>query len=319
MAKFKDLTGQKFGRLTVLSRAENSKDGSTRWNCECDCEKHTQIVVDSRNLKTGHTKSCGCLTDKSRHNKLIDLTGQWFGFLEVIERVPKPDHVKSDRTYYKCICHCCYCGNKEIIVTSARLRNGQSTSCGCSELRAKRMSETMKKYNEYDMESSKYGIGYTSNGVKFYFDKEDFDKIKDYCWHIAADNSVTAYALGKQSTKIVYFHRLVMGVTNNKIQVDHNNHDRHDNRKGNLTVVTNSQNGMNKWVSSKNTSGHPGVTFAKDRNKWRAYITVNKKTINLGSFEKYDDAVKARKEAEEKYFGQYSYDNCINRLPRIED
>ena len=251
--------------------------------------------------------------------KFIDLTGQRFGFLEVVERVPKPKHLKTDRIYYKCVCHCGYCENKEVIVTSARLRNGQSTSCGCPELRAEIMRKTMKKYNQYDLTSQEYGIGYTSSGVKFYFDKEDYGKIKDYCWHIASDDSVTAYSLGRQNTSVVYFHRLVMNVTDNKIQVDHNNHDRHDNRKGNLTVVTNSQNGMNKRISIKNTSGCTGVMFAKDRNKWRAYITVNKKTILLGSFDEYEDAVKVRKEAEKKYFREYSYDNCINRLPRIND
>lgn len=253
-----------------------------------------------------------------RPSRLIDLAGQWFGFLEVVERVSKPEHLKSDRTYYKCICHCGYCDNKEVIVTSARLRSGQSTSCGCSELRAERMSKTMKKYNRYDLDSKEYGIGYTSNNVKFYFDKEDYDKIKDYCWYIAADDSVCAHSSDK-SKKVIFFHRLVMNVTDKSKQVDHNNHDRHDNRKGNLTVVTNSQNGMNKGISSNNTSGCTGIYYAKDRNKWRASITVNKKTIQIGSFDKFDDAVKARKEAEEKYFGEYSYDNCIDRLAKIED
>ena len=54
MGKFQDLTGQKFNRLTALKYIGNSK-----WLCKCDCGKET-IVYVSR-LKTGHTKSCGCL------------------------------------------------------------------------------------------------------------------------------------------------------------------------------------------------------------------------------------------------------------------
>lgn len=63
MSKFVDLTGQRFGRLTVVSRAENDKRGSARWLCMCDCGK-TCIVLAS-NLMKGHTKSCGCLNLES--------------------------------------------------------------------------------------------------------------------------------------------------------------------------------------------------------------------------------------------------------------
>lgn len=59
MAKFVDLTGQRFGRLTVISRAENTKDGKARWLCECDCGNKTIVTTDS--LKSGHTYSCDCL------------------------------------------------------------------------------------------------------------------------------------------------------------------------------------------------------------------------------------------------------------------
>lgn len=53
----------KFGRLTVLSRSEN-KGNLTAWNCICACGNKT--IVTSSNLKTGHTKSCGCYRDEVR-------------------------------------------------------------------------------------------------------------------------------------------------------------------------------------------------------------------------------------------------------------
>lgn len=66
MGKFIDLTGQRFGRLVVNSRAENKVDNSgrkrTMWNCMCDCGK--SIIVESSHLKSGHSKSCGCITKK---------------------------------------------------------------------------------------------------------------------------------------------------------------------------------------------------------------------------------------------------------------
>lgn len=66
MGKFIDLTGQKFGRLTVLSRAENSKCGRVMWNCICDCGNHAK--VSSNRLKQGETKSCGCLRKSDTKN-----------------------------------------------------------------------------------------------------------------------------------------------------------------------------------------------------------------------------------------------------------
>ena len=62
--KLKDISGQKFGRLTVLYRVfPNSKQGSARWHCVCECGK--EIDVDGVKLRTGHTKSCGCLVKEN--------------------------------------------------------------------------------------------------------------------------------------------------------------------------------------------------------------------------------------------------------------
>jgi len=60
MGKLIDLTGQKFGRLTVIERSyPNAKNRSTRWLCKCDCGTEKIILRDS--LKSGKTRSCGCL------------------------------------------------------------------------------------------------------------------------------------------------------------------------------------------------------------------------------------------------------------------
>ena len=68
---------------------------------------------------------------------------------------------------------------------------------------------------------------------------------------------------------------------------------------------------MNSKLPNNNTSGIKGVCWNKNYQKWFAYIKINQKSINLGYFINFDDAVKARKEAEEKYFGEYSYDNSM--------
>lgn len=68
-----DLTGQRFGMLTVVERAENSKAGRSRWVCRCDCGNKT--VVESGHLRSGDIKSCGCMAKEwnsqshTTHNK----------------------------------------------------------------------------------------------------------------------------------------------------------------------------------------------------------------------------------------------------------
>lgn len=62
-----NLIGQKFGRLEVLERAENSSSGQIRWLCRCSCEDKNEIIVQGGNLQSGHTKSCGCLVTKHEH------------------------------------------------------------------------------------------------------------------------------------------------------------------------------------------------------------------------------------------------------------
>ena len=68
---FNDLTGQRFGRLTVVERAENYKDGSARWHCLCDCGNMT--TVHAHALKQGRIKSCGCLLAESSKKRMAQL------------------------------------------------------------------------------------------------------------------------------------------------------------------------------------------------------------------------------------------------------
>lgn len=122
------LVGQRFGSLTVKSRAEDyitPKTGKryTQWLCVCDCSKET--VVLSNNLRAGNIKSCGC---QSPH-KLQDLSGQVFGKLTVLHMVEPYINPNGRRLIrYECQCEC---GNR-IFALANTLRSGDVLSCGCS-------------------------------------------------------------------------------------------------------------------------------------------------------------------------------------------
>ena len=129
---FKDLTGQKFGRLTAIKPIENhtnsnGKSMMTKWFCRCDCGN--ECNVQSGNLLSGHTLSCGCYNkEQASKRSLINLVGQRFGRLTVLERV---DDIVSPSgnvcVAWKCKCDC---GN-ETIIRSSSLLQGNTKSCGC--------------------------------------------------------------------------------------------------------------------------------------------------------------------------------------------
>ena len=230
----RDLTGLKFGNLTVISRDGSNKYKKATWWCRCDCDGNEKSYISS-NLINGNTKSCGCLHD------LI-------------------------------------------------------------------ASEVNKKYNTYDL-SGEYGVGFTSNtNREFYFDLEDYDKIKNYCWSEKKDGG---YIVTKPNGTTVSLHRLVMNPNDEEL-IDHIFHKTYDNRKSQLRICTINENGCNMVLPSHNTSGVKGVRFHSRDLIWEAFITHNQKYIHLGRYTNKDDAIQARYEAELKYQKSFRYQNKIS-------
>lgn len=116
-----DLTGQRYGRLTVISRAENI-GSRTRWNCRCDCGSMT--VVATTNLRSGSTTQCRQCANRSRAAaQRTDLTGQRFGRLTVISAAEAGD----DGAVWVCRCDC----GHEVTARADHLKSGAIKSCGC--------------------------------------------------------------------------------------------------------------------------------------------------------------------------------------------
>lgn len=120
----------------------------------------------------------------------------------------------------------------------------------------------------------------------------------------------TLYAYCAILKKKFYLHRLIMNPRPDEY-IDHINGDGLDNRKCNLRICTNSQNNANKGKQKNNKSGYKGVSWDKTRNKWKADIMVNKKTIYLGRFNVINDAARAYNNAAVKYFGEFARLNDV--------
>ena len=113
-----DLTGKKFGRLTPQYYIKGGK-----WHCICDCGN--ELDVDTRNLNSNHTQSCGCLQKEKASNNVKDMTGYEDENFIVLER---DGSSKQGTAYWKCLCK--HCGN--IFTTKgSNIRSKEIQSCGC--------------------------------------------------------------------------------------------------------------------------------------------------------------------------------------------
>jgi len=114
--------GNIYGRWIVLEYAGKYKDGCIGWLCHCTCG--VEKIVNGKSLRAGESKSCGCaVREVTAKRTFIDLTGQVFGRLTVLQRVLN----KKKATAYLCRCIC----GKEVEVRAGHLKLGTARSCGC--------------------------------------------------------------------------------------------------------------------------------------------------------------------------------------------
>ena len=218
--KFIDLTGQKFGRLTVVERVEDYKFKGVYWLCECECG-NTKIV-QGKNLKSGNTQSCGCFRMEESHNRRV-----------------------KENTY--------------------------------------------EFYDEYVIGKD---VCYNQS---FIIDIDDYEKIKDITW--TRDDK--GYVRSTRINGGISLQRFIMDCSKGDgCVVDHIDGDINNNRKYNLRCTDKSFNGLNRDPSSYGKLGVLGVR--KRDNRYEARIKVKGNEIFIGSYRTLQEAENARIQYEKK-------------------
>jgi hypothetical protein len=142
-------------------------------------------------------------------------------------------------------------------------------------------------------------------------DNEDYDKLNQHSWYARYDQKHDCWYAARQvhiegRQKTILMHWEIMS-TPVGMDTDHRNHDGLDNQKLNLRVCTHSQNGQNRRMRFDNTSGVTGVVWHKRLKKWAARIKIDGIQKHLGYYIDLNEAIKARRDAEENYFGEFKY------------
>ncbi|MCQ2355112.1 MAG: hypothetical protein MJ102_08475 [Clostridia bacterium] len=262
--RIKDISGQKYGKLTAIRRLDEKSGTSFLWLCRCDCGNEIKESVG--NLTSGQVISCGCAKAEAGKRSIKDISGQRFGKLIVIE--PTDKRADGGSVVWKCHCDC---GN-DTEVSCNRLRKGKVRSCGCLS------NPPLKDYI-----GKRFGrltvIGYAgklnTNSTEHYWTCRCDCGNETNVGQNELQNGDTVSCGCYQIERMLESLRLI------------------DNTS--VTILERS-----KKPRVNNKSGYPGV-FQEKSGKWIAYISFKKKRYWLGRYDDKDDAIRARLRGEEMH------------------
>ena len=317
--------GFRNGKLTAAEATEGRKNGYVVWRCECDCGG--EILLDTRTLQRGTVRDCGCETKLKPGQR--DLTGKRFGMLVCLE--PTDGRGPSGGVIWRCRCDC----GKECLAPSTQLRQGYKKSCGCLR-RPPRKDYAGKRFGRLTVQeyAGKWGgvnrwlclcdcgnetvVGQTSlqSGKTKSCGCLGNPPAKDILGRQFGDLTVVAYDGNRDGTyywrcrcrcgkeTVVRQNNLLLGHTKScgcrKKTAYIDNLGLVDG-----TSVKKIEASQDERLISSNSSGYNGVYKKRTSEKWAAQITFKGKTYYLGTFERIEDAVKARKTAEERLYGAF--------------
>ena len=256
-----DLTGQQFGRLTVIRRDierdknHGTKGGNVHWLCKCSCGNEELSSVTGYGLKSGGTRSCGCLVSETTAER---------------NKIYSP---KQNKTYL-------YKNNKQEEQDGC-IRVWDELGVNSFLINKEDYEYISQWYWRKDVDRRNGTEGYWISNAK----KKDIEA--GYPTTLRLHQMIAERKYGKYDKNI--------------FMPDHLSRDHNDNRKCNIVLKQNIDNTHNRNLSSKNKSGKTGVYFEKTRNKWIASITVDYHQKYLGAYINYEDAVNARLKAEKLY------------------
>ena len=206
----KNLKKQKFERLTVLSEVGQGKNGDTLWKCLCSCGNIS--IVAGGDLRSGHTRSCGCLRKDTHTTHGMSYTSTYSSWASMLQR----------------------CNNPKA-----------------------------QNYKHYG-----------GRGIKI----EDKRWLKFTNFLVDMGIKPRGFSIDRKNNKLGYY-------------------------KENCRWTTQTTQLKNQRLQKNNKTGMTGISWNETRKQYRVEIMINYKSIYIGRYNILKKAIKARKQAEQKYWG----------------
>lgn len=270
MGKIKDITGQRFGKLTAVERTGLKKHSASIWKCICDCGNETLTPINY--LTTGDTKSCGCMKWQGSPK---DVAGQRFNKLTAVKRTERKS-VSGDFIWF-CECECG--GSAEIPV--GQLNSGAAYSCGCQDRRG---THNMSGTPTYTSWLKLLARTRHEEYAEWYSDVEVCDRWDSYKGG-SFENFYEDMGERPAGTSI-------NRVNGSKIY-----------SRETCEWASYSLQGFDQRKRKTNTSGRTGVRWREERKVWEARIGLDSGSEVLYYGSSFEEAVQAREDAELKYHG----------------
>jgi hypothetical protein len=153
----------------------------------------------------------------------------------------------------------------------------------------------------------------TKKGEEIFVDDEDYELVCEYTWFLNTYGYAITNIIHDGKRKQQSIHRMILGVSDSKVLVDHINWNKLDNTRSNLRLCSQSENCRNRGPQKDNTSGVKGLNYDKQRNRWIAQIKLHGKRYKKSFFcKKYPDAkdlaIQWLKENREKLHGEFAHE-----------
>lgn len=139
-------------------------------------------------------------------------------------------------------------------------------------------------------------------------DDEDIERVLERRWHVASSGYVLSCVSKAEIQSISYIrlHRFILKISDKNILIDHINRNKLDNRKSNLRLCDRSTNAINRTAQSNSKSGIKGICWDKNRKRWRATATRNKKQYHLGFYKSIEEAIIGYNNRIEEIHGEWA-------------
>ena len=138
-------------------------------------------------------------------------------------------------------------------------------------------------------------------------DPADYPALVRYKW-CAARNGRVFYAITRINKQNIFMHRMIINPPNEMV-IDHIDHNGLNNRRSNLRICTKEQNTRNRKPNTSRNGKYKGVHFDKTRNKFKATIKCQEKSLSIGYYKKETEAAKAYDKKAKKLFKEFAYLN----------
>lgn len=313
MGNLRDIADKIFGDFRVLYFDDSKGKYKYYWMCECiNCGEKTSVAT--ANLLNGKTVKCKCNKNYKVPLNIKgyseDLTGNVYGRLTV----DGFHHKEHSHSHWNCTCEC---GNKTIKSISFFNRSKYLMCDECLHSYTKKEKPSKEKvylpFEDIAFQTKQNVIDIQNDitvlNETVIIDTKNLEKILSFKRYVSINSS--GYPYMNWRGKELFLHRFIVDLPqyfNEETQLisEHINGNRLDCREENLRICHKSKNAINCKIYKTNTSGHKGISWNDKLNKWQVGLQYNKKNHYLGVYSNLDDAIKVRKEAELKYYGEFN-------------